>query len=199
MSGMARVVSYEGSERNEFARTGYKVLKREDKKLFPWLDLSVHSQGVFGEFNISNNNYALEIESRANYKGDVEVENHLLRYIDKQQYLAAFVGYDLRRNKNLSKFIITDSKDNRNVFDAGFYYLLPMMIRSEWRIDHNGNLRLQLERRDLALSNNFFAEFRVNTDKEYTIGFNYMFSRYFSISTNYDSDYGWGAGLTWNY
>jgi hypothetical protein len=199
MSGMARVVSYEGSERNEFARTGYKVLKKEDKKLFPWMDLSVHSQGVFGMFNISNNKNALEIELRSTYKGDVEVENHLLRYLDKQQYLAAFVGYDFRRNKNLPKFLITDSKDNRNVFDAGFYYLLPMMVRSEWRIDNNGNVRLQLERRDLALSNNFFADLRVNTEKEYTVGFRYMFSRYFSISTNYDSDYKWGAGLTWHY
>jgi CopA family copper-resistance protein len=199
MSGMARVVSYEGSERNEFARTGYKVLKKEDKKLFPWMDLSVHSQGVFGMFNISNNKYALEIELRSTYKGDVEVENHLLRYVDKQQYLAAFVGYDYRRNKNLPKFLITDSKDNRHVFDAGFYYLLPMLVRSEWRVDNNGNLRLQLERRDLALSNNFFAELRVNTDKEYTVGFKYMFSRYFSISTNYDSDYKWGVGLTFHY
>lgn len=199
MSGMARVVSYGGSEKNEFARTGYKILKKKDKQLFPWLDLSVHSQGVFGEFNVSNNNYALEIETRASYKGDVEVENHLLRYVDKQQYLAAFVGYDFRRNRKGEKFAEPDSKDNRNVFDAGFYYLLPMMVRSEWRIDHNGNLRLQLERRDLALSNNFFAELRVNTDKEYTVGFNYMFSRYFSASTNYDSDYGWGAGLTWHY
>ena len=199
MSGMARVVSYEGSERNEFARTGYRVLKKEDKKLFPWMDLSVHSQGVFGMFNISNNKYALEIELRSTYKGDVEVENHLLRYVDKQQYLAAFVGYDYRRNKNLPKFLIKDSKDNRHVVDAGIYYQLPMLVRSEWRVDNNGNLRLQLERRDLALSNNFFADLRVNTDKEYNISFRYMFSRYFSISTNYDSDYKWGAGLTWHY
>jgi hypothetical protein len=150
-------------------------------------------------FNISNNKYALEIELRSTYKGDVEVENHLLRYLDKQQYLAAFVGYDYRRNKNLPKFPTSDSKDNRNVFDAGFYYLLPMLVRSEWRIDNNGNLRLQLERRDLALSNNVFADLRVNTEKEYTVGFRYMFSRYFSISTNYDSDYKWGVGLTLHY
>ncbi len=80
------------------------------------------------------------------------------RYLDKQQYLAVFVGYDFPSNKNLSKFPTPDSKDNRNVFDAGFYYLPPMLVRSEWRVDNNGNLRLQLERRDLALSNNFFAD-----------------------------------------
>ncbi len=199
VSGMARVVSYEGSEKNEFAKTGYKVLKREDKKLFPWMDISAHSQGVWGQFNLSNNKNALEIEARATYKGDMEVENHLLRYLDKQQYLAAFIGYDYRKNRNLPLYKIMNSKDNRHAFDAGFYYLLPMLVRSELRIDNNGNLRFQLERRDLALSNNFFTDLRVNTDKEYNVAFRYMVSRYISISTNYDSDYKWGAGLTFHY
>ncbi|MBS4066717.1 MAG: multicopper oxidase domain-containing protein, partial [Chitinophagaceae bacterium] len=30
MAGMARIVSYEGSEQNEFAKNGYKILKKED-------------------------------------------------------------------------------------------------------------------------------------------------------------------------
>ena len=199
VSGMARVVSYEGSEQNEYAKSGYKELKREDRKIYPWADISVHSQGVWGQFNFSNNKTSLEIESRATYKGDVESENHVLRYLDKQQYLAAFVGYDYRRNSNLPDFSKPNSKDKRNVFDAGFYYLLPMLVRSEWRVDNSGRFRFQLERRDLALSNNFFTDLRVNTDKEYTVTFRYQFSRYFSLSTNYDSDYKWGAGLTFHY
>ena len=138
----------------------------------------------------------MEVEARATYKGAFEIENHFLRYIGKQQYFAPFIGYDFRRNKTLGGFTNPNSKDNRSVFDAGFYYLLPMLVRSEWRIDHTGKLRLQLEREDLPLSNNFFADLRVNTDKEYAVGFRYMFSRYFSLSTNYDSDYKWGAGLT---
>lgn len=199
VAGMARVISYEGDPKNQFGKTGYKVLKKEDKIWYPWLDLSAHTQGVWGEFNYSTNKYALEVEARASYDGDVEVENHFLRYIGKQQYLAAFIGYDYRRNKTLPGFGKTNTKDRRNVFDVGFYYLLPMLVRSEWRLDNTGKLRLQLERRDLALSNNFFTDLRVNSDKEYNVGFRYMFSRYFSLSTNYDSDYGWGAGLTWHY
>ena len=196
MSGMARIVSYEGSEKNEFAQNGNKELKREDTKLYSWLDLSAHSQATFANYTLSGNRSALEVEARATYKGDFEIENHFLRYIGKQQYFAPFIGYDFRRNKTLGGFTNPNSKDNRSVFDAGFYYLLPMLVRSEWRIDHTGKLRLQLEREDLPLSNNFFADLRVNTDKEYAVGFRYMFSRYFSLSTNYDSDYKWGAGLT---
>jgi len=199
MAGMARIVSYEGSEQNEFAKTGYKELKKEDNILYPWYDLSVHSQGAWLSGNISNNKNALEFEGRASWKGDFETETHLLRYLDKQQYLAFYVGYDYRKNRTLPLFNKPNSKDNRHVFDAGFYYLLPMLIRSEWRIDHTGKLRLQLERRDIPLSNNFFFDFRANTDKEYAVGFRYMVSKSFSISTNYDSDYKWGGGLTWHY
>lgn len=199
MAGMARVVSYEGSVQNEFAKNGYRKLKKEDNVLYPWYDLSVHSQGAWLSGNISNNKMALEFEGRTSWKGDYETETHLLRYLDKKQYLAFYIGYDYRKNKTLPFANKPNSKDNRRVFDAGFYYLLPMLIRSEWRIDHTGRLRLQLERRDLPLSNNFFFDFRVNTDKEYNVAARYMIAKSFSISTNYDSDYKWGIGLTWHY
>jgi len=45
----------------------------------------------------------------------------------------------------------------------------------------------------------FFYDFRVNTDKEYNVAARYMIAKSFSISTNYDSDYKWGIGLTWHY
>ena len=199
MAGMARIVSYEGSEQNEFAKTGYRTLKKEDNLLYPWYDLSVHSQGAWLSGNISNNKTALEFEGRVSWTGNYETETHLLRYLDKNQYLSFYIGYDYRKNKTLPLANKPNSKDNRRVFDAGFYYLFPMLIRSEWRIDHTGRLRLQLERRDLPLSNNFFFDFRVNTDKEYNVLARYMIAKSFSISTNYDSDYKWGIGLTWHY
>ncbi len=199
MSGMARVIGYEGSPMNVFAQTGYKKLKQEDNMLFPWADLSVHSQGSWLSANISNNRNAIEFEGRLSWQGNYETETHLLRYLDKKQYLAFYLGYDLRKNKTLPLAEQPNTKDNRRVFDAGFYYLLPMLIRSEWRIDHTGKLRLQLERRDLPLSNNFFMDWRLNTDKEYNIGLRYMIDRYLSVSTNYDSDYKWGLGLTFHY
>jgi len=198
-AGMGRVIAYEGSPQNEYAKTGYKVAKAGDNARYPWADLSVHSQASFLEANVSNNKNALEFEGRVSYQGDYETETHLLRYLDKRQFLAAYVGFDSRNNKTLKAAGETNTKNERRVLDAGVYYLLPMLVRSEWRVDNTGQLRLQLERRDLPLSNNFFADLRVNTDKEYTVGFRYMVSKYASLSTNYDSDYKWGAGLTFHY
>ena len=79
------------------------------------------------------------------------------------------------------------------------YYLLPLLVRAELRTDLTGQLRLRLERRDLPLSNNVFMDISGNTDREFTIGFRYMVSKYASLSTNYDNQYGWGAGLTFHY
>jgi len=198
-AGMGRVIAYEGSPQNEYAKTGYKVAKAGDNARYLWADLSVHSQASFLQANLSNNKNALEFEGRASYKGDYETETHLLRYLDKRQFLAAYIGFDSRNNKTLKAAGETNTKNERRVLDAGVYYLLPLLVRSEWRVDNTGKLRLQLERRDLPLSNNVFADLKVNTDKEYTLGFRYMVRKCLSLSTNYDSDYKWGAGLTFHY
>ncbi|MCR5890538.1 multicopper oxidase domain-containing protein [Hymenobacter sp. J193] len=199
MAGMARIVSYEGTPQNQYARTDYKELKKEDNRPYLWADLMAHSQGAFLETTLSNNRNALEFEGRANYQGNFETETHLLRYLDNRQFLAAFVGFDYRNNRTLLAEGERNTKNNRRVFDVGLYYLLPLLVRSELRLDSNGKVRLQLERTDLPLSNNFFADLLVNTDREYNVAFRYMVSKYVSLSTNYDSDYKWGAGLTLHY
>ncbi|QIL78178.1 multicopper oxidase domain-containing protein [Hymenobacter sp. HDW8] len=192
MAGMARVISYEGSPQNEYARTDYKELKKEDNRPYLWADLMAHSQGTFLESTLSNNRHALEFEGRVNYQGNFETETHLLRYLDNRQFLAAFVGFDYRNNRTLLAEGERNTKNNRRVFDVGAYYLLPLLVRSELRLDSNGQVRLQLERTDLPLSNNLFADLLVNTDREYNLTFRYMVSKYVSLSTNYDSDYKWG-------
>jgi len=41
--------------------------------------------------------------------------------------------------------------------------------------------------------------FMVNTDKEYMAGLRYILTKYIGLSTHYDSDMGFGAGVTLNY
>ena len=62
-----------------------------------------------------------------------------------------------------------------------------------------GNLRLQLGREDVALTNRLRFSFMANTDKEYMVGFRYIVTKYFGFSTHYDSDMGFGGGVTVNY
>jgi hypothetical protein len=60
-------------------------------------------------------------------------------------------------------------------------------------------LRFQLIREDIPVSPRLRANFMINTDKEYALGFRYIITKYFNLSTHYDSDMGWGAGITITY
>ncbi len=202
-AGMARIVSYEGLEQNEFAKAGYKKLKKEDNVIHKWADLNVLSNAVFFEGFASNNKYQFRFEGRANWKAEYETETHLLRFLDKNDYLAAFVGFDYRLNKlhieapkDGSKL---NTKDSRKEVELGLIYLLLFFVEVEARVDHTGQLRAQLSRRDMPITTRLFFDGRVNTDKEYTLGLRYFISRTFSISTQYDSDYGAGAGISIRY
>lgn len=199
MSGMARIVSYEGSEQNEFAKTGYSMLKGEDNFISAWFDLSVLSNSAWFEGYVSNLDYQLRFDGRGTWKGDYETETHLLRYLDKDDFLAAFIGYDLRLNRTLAKSSVPNTKDNRRVFEVGVLYLLPFFFESELRIDQTARVRFQLQRRDMPITSRLFFDGRVNTDKEYTVGLRYFITRTFSVSALYDSDYGIGAGISVRY
>jgi hypothetical protein len=93
----------------------------------------------------------------------------------------------------------TDTKNHRNVFCAGVQYILPMLVIADLRVDMRGNLRLQLDREDIPVTSRLRMNFMINTDKEYMAGFRYILTKYVGLSTHYDSDMGWGAGLTFNY
>jgi len=54
-------------------------------------------------------------------------------------------------------------------------------------------------REDIPVAKRLRVAFMVNTDKEYMAGLNYILNRSFSVRTHYDSDMGFGAGLTFAY
>jgi hypothetical protein len=92
-----------------------------------------------------------------------------------------------------------NTKNFRQVFHLGVQYTLPMLIIADASVDHKGNMRFQLMREDVPISKRLRFQFMVNTDKEYMAGFRYIITKYFGLSTHYDSDMGYGAGLTLNY
>ncbi|MNN93623.1 hypothetical protein D3C81_2121080 [compost metagenome] len=67
------------------------------------------------------------------------------------------------------------------------------------RVDTNGKLRFQLGREDIPLTPRLRMNWMVNTDKEYTIGSRYIWTKYISLGAHYDSDMGLGAGVVFTY
>ena len=74
-----------------------------------------------------------------------------------------------------------------------------MLLILQTEIYQDGNVRIQLRREDIPISKRFRATFMVNTDKEYMVGLNYIASKNFGFKAHYDSDMGFGVGLTLNY
>jgi hypothetical protein len=134
-----------------------------------------------------------------------ETETHLGRYIGKMQWFMPFIGFDYRyrrlRNDEVEKNLFgqKSTKDERALFSVGAAYTLPMLITLQGEVFTDGNVRFQLMREDIPLTPRLRGAFMVNTDKEYMGGLKYIATKNIGISTHYDSDMGWGAGLTITY
>jgi len=210
MAGMGRVFSYENSPANPEIpnpKLAQRNLFAEDRRFHIMAENGVESNGNDGELMISNTRWSIGSEWRLGYN-DVhgyEVETHIGRYIGKMQWLMPFVGFDWRYrklgidNQEKNLFGQSNTKDQRSVFSVGVNYILPMLVTAQAEVFTDGNVRLQLERKDMPISKRLRLNFMVNTDKEYMVGGRYILTRNISLSTHYDSDMGFGAGLTFNY
>jgi hypothetical protein len=203
MSGMGRIFHYVDSPVD--SSQDLRKVYADDREIRPMARVGLESNGSDGEAMLADTRYRLETEWRLgtdDVKG-YESESHFGRYLGKMQYWLPYVGWDFRyrrsdeTEKNL--FGQTDTKNHRNVVCAGIQYTLPLLLVIDWRVDMKGNLRLQLGREDVPVTNRLRFTFMVNTDKEYMAGLRYILTKYIGLSTHYDSDMGFGAGLTISY
>jgi Multicopper oxidase len=208
MSGMGRIFHYEGSPRNRGlpdSATALRHIYSDDRAIRPMARVGLESNGSDGEAMLADTRYRFQTEWRlgTDARKGYESESHLGRYLGQMQYWLPYVGWDFRYRRTGEKetnlFGQTDTKDHRNVLCAGVQYTLPLLLVADWRIDTKGNLRLQLGREDVAVTSRLRFSFMVNTDKEYMAGLRYIITKYFGLSTHYDSDMGFGAGVTLNY
>jgi len=209
MSGMGRIFSYENSPPNPEIpnpKLAQRKLFSDDRMFHPMLTLGLESNGSDGEFMLGNTRYRFSTEWRIGLKrhhGN-ESETYFGRYIGKMQWLFPFIGFDyhynpVRDDKEENMFGQLTNQKNRRALVAGLQYTLPMMVVAEGRVDSKGKLRFQLKREDVPVTSRLRLNFSGNTDKEYMAGFRYVVAKYFSLSTHYDSDMGYGAGITLTY
>ena len=203
MSGMGRIFHYVDSPPD--SAMALRKVYADDREIRPMARVGLESNGSDGEAMLADTRYRLETEWRLgtdDVKG-YESESHFGRYLGKMQYWLPYVGWDFRyrRSNETEKNLFgqTDTKNHRNVMCAGIQYTLPLLLVIDWRVDMKGNLRLQLGREDVPVTSRLRFTFMVNTDKEYMAGLRYILTKYIGLSTHYDSDMGFGAGVTLNY
>ena len=207
MSGMGRIFSYENSPPNPQIPDPAKALKKvyaDDRRFYLGAEIGLESNGSDGEIALMNTRWKFSTEWRLGFndRRGYETESHFGRYIDKNQFLFGYVGWDWRyRTKDHGKNIFggSNTKDARHVAHIGLQYTLPFWIIADASLNHTGYFRLQFKREDIAITRRLRLWGMWNTDKEYSIGTRYIITKYISASAHYDSDMGLGAGIAITY
>jgi hypothetical protein len=210
MSGMGRVFSYQNQAPNPLIpdpELAQRKLFADDRRMHFMAENDFATNGNDGMLMLQNTRWSIGTEWRLgfhNYHG-YETETHIGRYLGKMQWLMPFIGFDWRYRKleegevEKNLFGQKNTKDNRAQISAGIQYTLPMLIQAQAEVYQDGNIRLQLMREDIPVAKRLRMSFMVNTDKEYMGGLRYIIGRNVALSAHYDSDMGFGAGITINY
>ncbi|WP_410493617.1 multicopper oxidase domain-containing protein [Chryseobacterium sp.] len=209
MAGMNRVFTV-GDYQNPLLpdrASAYKKLQRESDMWHLMAENDFATNGNDGMAMLSNTRWELSTEWRLGYNDHhgYEVETQLGRYVDRMQWLRPFIGFNYHYRKidreNIEKNLFgqASTKDERKTFSAGVVYKLPLLVDLQAEIFTDGIVRFQLMREDIPLTPRLRGAFMVNTDKEYMAGLKYIVTKNIGISTHYDSDMSWGAGITLSY
>ena len=209
MAGMNRVFAVGDYENPKLPNKemAYKMLQRESNMPHFMIENDFASNGNDGGAMLQNTRWSLATEWRLGYHDmhGYEVETHIGRYLGKMQWFMPFVGFDWRYRTmgkdqhETNLFGQKNEKDRRSAFSVGFMYTLPLLINFQAEVYHDGIVRLALMREDIPVSKRLRAGFMINTDKEYMGELKYIITKNMGIRSHYDSDMGFGLGLSLNY
>jgi CopA family copper-resistance protein len=216
MAGMGRVFTYANSPVNPElpnAEKAYQMFrKHKDQNMYHFMiRAGIESNGSDGEAMVSTNRTALKEMWHLGYMPHhgYESETIMGRYFGVNQWWFPYIGFDYHYKKEegdimkssdyKNMFGQISNKNDRKTFVVGIEYTLPWLLLADARIDGDGKLRFQLSREEVPVTKRLRLSFMGNTDKEYTVGFRYIISKWFALSTHYDSDMGLGAGVTLTY
>jgi len=209
MAGMNRVFAV-GDYKNPLLpdkAMAYRELQKESNMPHFMAQNDFATNGNDGSAMLQNARWSVGTEWRLGYNNmhGYEVETHVGRYIGKMQWLMPFIGFDWRYRKmgmdehEKNIFGQVNKKDSRSAVSLGVMYTLPLLIDFQAEVYHDGIVRLALMREDIPVSKRLRAGFMVNTDLEYMADLRYVINKNMGIRTHYDSDMGFGLGLSLNY
>ena len=199
MSGMSRVVSYEGAEGPLDTKKKYSKFNSDDRALFTFGELMLQSNGTWGEFALRNTYWQYGVEGEADWKGNIEIEPKIQRFIGPKQFFTAYLGGEYSREEESSetgKRIYSEEK----LATLGLRYFLPMALWADLRVDHKGEFKIAIEREEIPITQRLriggAVKYDFQEDWEYTLHTYYILSKYTALSLNYDNHYGFGGGIS---
>ena len=216
MAGMGRVFTYENSPVNPElpnAEEAYQKFRHHKDQNMKHLMIraGIETNGSDGEAMLSSNRYGLQGLWHMGYtpQHGYEGELNFGRYLGVNQWWYPYIGLDYHYKKEegdktrfadyKNMFGQISNKNDRKTFTVGVQYTMPWLVLADARVDGNGKFRFQLSREGIPVTARLRFAFMGNTDKEYMVGLQYIVSKWFAVSSHYDSDMGLGAGITITY
>ncbi len=226
MSGMGRVFSYENQAANPLIpnpKLARRKLFADDRRFHAMARVGLESNGSDGEAMLANTRWKLGTLWHLGYHNEHGHESETMfgRCLGKMQWLYPYAGFDYHYKKEgnppdnffsqegspknifgseeKTMFGQTSNKNDRKAAVVGIAYTLPMLLMADARVDSDGKFRFQIGREDIPVTKRLRASIMLNSDKEYMLGGRWILTRYWSLSSHYDSDMGFGAGVTFNY
>ncbi len=181
MSGMSRIVSYEGSVIDPDIKEMRPNLYKDP--IYYWADVTALSNMTEGGINMSNTRNTLSAEWEAGFREEeYEVELTYNRYLDR--FITVLAGASLA--------------DDHKRGVLGIKYLLPFLIDGTAWIDTEAELRVTLEK-EIHLTERLstFGETHYDTESkwEWKAGGAIMMGKKISLVGQYHSEFGGGGGI----
>ena len=199
MSGMARVVSYDKPNMSLDDKKRFEKFVSDDRAYFPFAELFLQSNGLWGEFNLHNTYWLYNLEGEANWHGNFEIEPKVQRFIGPKQYFAAYLGGQISREKEENTETGNTFMVDEQVATLGVRYLLPMSLWADFRVNHEGNFQLEVEREEIPITQRWRIggsfEYDLKDEWDYMVNTFYIVTKYTALSANYDSEFGFGGGI----
>lgn len=208
MGGMGRIFHYANSPANPeimHPKHAAKMLNMDERRFYFTAENDFATNGNDGSLSLSNVRWGFQGDWHFGYHDNSSYETGLKfgRYFGTKQWLYPYIGIGWRYRQNAAQEANwlgqTYFKDHYPTIQLGIQYTLPWLIVTDASIDYQGHALISFSREDIPLSPRLRAAFRVNSDKEYRVGAKYIILKNIAVSGNYDSDFGWGLGITVKY
>lgn len=204
--GMARVFSYDHTERDErLEQYPLAILTTEANHIFTWGEVTAASHMTELYATATNIRNQFTLMSEYGWNKNLEAEFSYERYLN--DYFRVFGGVNVENEGE-------DSLEEINTTAiAGVRWLLPLLINSDFRID--SKLRPQVSfstgfmifprlgvygeyeyQMDFGWVNDFSLGEDYREETTWQVGLEYVLGRNFSLMGSYDNRFGVGGGLS---
>lgn len=179
-TGMSRVISYQQTTTFD-ADMGNAI--QPYLRWFSRTEIGAQSNFLDLDYSLSDERHGFGLEADADFDDRYEIEASYTYYYNR--FFSTFAGVETRKHED---------EGSESFAIAGFNYTLPLLINSEWRVDDEGEFRVELES-ELQFSRRIGFDWRWNTENEYRYRLKYNISKRWAFTVNTDSEYGDGVGM----